>query len=262
MDNYDDFLFVITVIIIFLVFVCVSIVIFIIKSRNKIFKKELEKKDLEIEFQNKILQKTILAREEEQKRIAEDLHDDISSKLIATSLNLFLLNSKETKEENKEGIINNIVEINKKTIEITRKIAHDLYPPVFEKFGLIPALEELFLDYNKTNLVKINFNSSIKFKSKASSEQLQVFRIIQELINNSIKHGKANKIDIKFSNQKSLNTCEYRDNGKGFNSQELENLKGLGYINIENRIKNIEGNYTLYSRPNEGFKTEFTFGII
>ncbi len=262
MNNYDDFLLVITVIIVFLILVCVSIVIFIIKSRNKIFKKELEKKNLEIEFQNQVLQKTILAREEEQKRIAEDLHDDISSKLIATSLNLFLLKSKETKEENKEGIINNIVEINKRTIEITRKIAHDLYPPVFEKFGLIPALEELFSDYNKTNAVKIKFNSNIKFKNKASNKQLQVFRIIQELINNSIKHGKASKIDINFNAQEPFNICEYRDNGTGFNSEELENLKGLGCINIENRIKSINGNYILHSRPNKGFKIEFTFKLI
>jgi signal transduction histidine kinase len=262
MDSYEDFLFVITTIIVFLVMVCVSIVIFIIKSRNKIFKKELENKNLEIEFQNEILQKTIIAREEEQKRIAEDLHDDISSKLIAISLNLFLLSSKETKEKNKEGIINNIVEINKKTIEITRKIAHDLYPPVFEKFGLNAALEELFLDYNKTNAVKIDFNSNIEFKSKASNEQLQVFRIIQELINNSIKHGKASEIEINFRYQNRHNTCEYTDNGLGFNSKELERLKGLGYINIENRIKNIKGNYVLFSRPNQGCKIEFTFALI
>jgi signal transduction histidine kinase len=74
----------ITTVIVFLALVCVSIVVFVIQSRKKIFNKEIEKKDLQIQFQDEILQKTILVQEE-CKRIAQDLHDDISSKLIVIS---------------------------------------------------------------------------------------------------------------------------------------------------------------------------------
>ena len=259
MNNDTYFLFTITAIMIFFTLITISIIVFIVKSRKIVFEKELKNKNLEIEFQREILEETILTREEERKRIAQDLHDDIGSKLSTISLNLFLLNSKKTKEDAKESIIANTIDINNKAIETARKIAYDLYPAVLENFGLKAALEELFLDYNNTNAVKIDFKSNLRFVSTISDHQLQIFRIIQELINNSIKHGKATQIDVSFSSQAGVNKCEYRDNGVGFDSLTLNKIKGLGSINIDSRIKNIKGTSTLFSRPNEGFKFDFTF---
>ncbi|WP_320814318.1 sensor histidine kinase [Flavobacterium sp.] len=259
MTNHNEFLFAITTTIIFLVLVCVSIVVFVIQSRKKIFNKEIEKKDLQIQFQNEILERAILVQEEERKRIAQDLHDDISSKLIAISLNLHLLKSDKTKEEDKIEIINSISEINKKTIDTSRKIAHNLFPPVLEKFGLKAALDELINDYNKTKEVHITIYTEVLFKDFGTNLQLQIFRIIQELINNSIKHGKASKIELNFKTNNTINTCIYSDNGVGFNCKELNKTKGLGFSNVENRIQNIKGDYSINSEIGKGFQIKFTF---
>ena len=232
---------------------------FIIKSRNKIFDSELQKKNLQIQFQNDILQKTILTQEEERKRIAQDLHDDISSKLIAVSLNLYLLNSEKTPDADKKEILENISAINNKAVETSRKIAHNLFPPVLEKFGLIAALEELTSDYNKTKSVEINLKSELKLNEFSKTNQLQIFRIIQELINNSVKHGKSKNIDIIFEDINAVNTCIYKDNCFGFDLKNLDKAKGLGFSNIENRITNIKGKYVIASEINNGFQIKFSF---
>jgi len=259
MLNNSQILFTITAIIIFLTLLCIIIVIFVIKSRNKIHSKELEKKDLKIQYQTETLQKIILAQETERRRIARDLHDDISSKLIAISLNLHLLKSKKTENINKENIINNTIDINSKTIESSRQIAHHLHPPVLEKFGLMDALKELVLDFNNTKVVNIQLNFELVFSKEVTNIHLQIFRIIQELINNSIKHGKATAIDIIFLSKNSISTCVYSDNGVGFDSLQLDKTKGLGFSNIENRIQNINGTFNLISEINKGFKFNFTF---
>lgn len=212
-----------------------------------------------MEFQNKILQKTILTQDDERKRIARDLHDDISSKLTAVALNLHLLKSEKTPQEDKQEIIDNTFAINDKAIESSRKIAHHLFPPVLEKFGLLEALEEPFFDYNKTEAVKINFTSQIEFNFKVSNSQLQIFRIIQELINNYIKHGKATEIQIKFRVGNTKNEYFYIDNGLGFDNSQLDISKGLGFSNIENRIQNINGTFKLESQVGSGFQFNFTF---
>jgi signal transduction histidine kinase len=259
MNNHNEFLFGITTVIVFLALVCVSIVVFVIQSRKKIFNKEIEKKDLQIQFQDEILQKTILVQEEERKRIAQDLHDDISSKLIVISLNLHLLKSKKTSEIDKIEIIENTIEINNKTIQTSREIAHNLFPPVLERFGLKAALEELILDYNKTKEVYISIHFEVVFQDLSTNVELQLFRIIQELINNSVKHGKASKIELIFKIENKVNTCVYNDNGVGFNFKEINKTKGLGFSNIKNRIQNIKGNYTVDSEKGKGFQIKFTF---
>lgn len=259
MHNPNDFIYIITYIIGFLLLTSIIIIVFIVKAKNKIIQKELQKKNLEIQFQKEILQKTILTQEKERKRIAQDLHDDVSSKLIAVSLNLHLLKSAKTKEESKVEIIDNISIINQNTIETSRKIAHHLFPPVLDKFGLAPALEELVDDYNKTKSVTINYFSEIVFDNQNKNSQLQIFRIIQELISNSIKHGKAAEINIKFTSNNLTSQCIYTDNGIGFEIKTLQNKKGLGFSNIESRIQNIDGDYAIKSSINNGFQFIFTF---
>jgi len=250
--------FVLLFAIIFIVIIMIVITVFIVKSRSKLFEKELEKRNLEIEFQKQIFSKTIEIQENERKRIAQDLHDDISSKLIAISLNLHLLKSEKTQETEKENIINTIETINKSTIDTSRKMAHTLFPPLLEKFGLGEAIEEVVSDYNKSKQIIINYISETKLSQLEKEKQLHIFRIIQELINNSIKHGTASLITIVFKNENSKITCSYSDNGIGLDKTSFDTNKGLGFINIESRIKSINGKYAIdFSK--KGFALNFDF---
>lgn len=235
------------------------LILFFYFSRKKIVQIEIDKKNLEIDYQKELLNSVLFTQEEERKRIAQDLHDDISSKLNVVSLNSHLLKTPNLSETEQQEITNNIIELTQKALENSRRIAHDLFPPVLEKFGLNAGIEELIEDFNSTKKVKVSYQNTIEFESYPIDKHLHIFRILQELLNNSLRHGKATEISILFTNFENIKTCTYIDNGIGFNSADLENKKGLGMMNIESRINFLEGNFTIDSKPNEGIKMKFNF---
>jgi signal transduction histidine kinase len=244
-----------------LVFILLLVVInsFIFFSRKKKYEKEIEKRDFEIKIQKNSLQAIILTQEEERERIAQDLHDEISSKLNLVSLNLYSLKSPKKTELQRLEIIDTIIQVNNSAIENSRRIAHNLMPPILEKFGLNQALIELIMDFENTKLVSINYRNDIDFNAAGFDVQLQLFRIIQELINNSLKHGKASEIKIEFVFENTINKCTYKDNGLGFDVSSLEESKGLGMQNIENRIELLDGNFSFDSEFGKGIVFAFSF---
>jgi signal transduction histidine kinase len=261
MNKQGELVYTMFYILVFFVLILIAIVIFVYKSRKKILDKELEKKDLEISFQKEILLSTIQTQEKERVRIAQDLHDEISSKLNVVSLNLYRLKSTEKDENARLATIDTIIQVNNSAIENARKIAHNLLPPVLEKFGLKIAIEELVLDFEKTKAVEINYINTVNFSHTNAEAQLNIFRIIQELLNNSLKHGKATKINIAFEPIDNKVQCVYRDNGVGFETTDLQKNKGLGMRNIESRIQFLNGEYNINSEKNNGITFNLTFAL-
>ncbi|MEO8533216.1 MAG: histidine kinase [Flavobacterium sp.] len=243
----------------FLIIVAIVLVVFFYFSRKKIIQKELEKKDLILQYQKEQLHAIIVTQEEERKRIAQDLHDDISSKLNIVSLNSHLLNSPNLTQEETAEITETIINLTTKALENSRKIAHNLLPPVFEKFGLNAAVEELCEEFESSKAVKVYYKNEINFDDKEIDRHLHVFRILQELMNNSMRHGKASEIWIVFKSDNEISTCNYEDNGVGFNVEESENQKGLGMKNIESRISFLNGTIKINSQIDNGIAVMFTF---
>ena len=235
------------------------LVLFFYFSRKKIVQIEVDKKKLEIEHQKQLLKSVIVTQEEERQRIAQDLHDDISSKLNVVSINSHLLKTPNLTEVEIEEITNNIINYTQNALESSRRIAHNLLPPVLEKFGLNAGIEELVEEYNSTKKVKVVFENTINFDSSNIEKHLHVFRILQELLNNSIKHGNATDISIQFIKLDDQKVCIYSDNGLGFDLNNTDNQKGLGMRNIESRISFIGGKYSIDSKPNGGVKIVFNF---
>ncbi|WP_281633690.1 sensor histidine kinase [Flavobacterium luteolum] len=243
----------------FFIIVAVALIIFFYFSRKKIIQKELEKIDLILRYQKEQLHAIIVTQEEERKRIAQDLHDDISSKLNIVSLNSHLLTAPNLTEAETAEITENIIALTTKALDNSRKIAHNLLPPVFEKFGLSAGIEELCGEFESSKSVKTYYENKIDFDEKDIDRHLHVFRILQELMNNSIRHGKASEIWISFANIDGINTCDYRDNGVGFDSSNDENQKGLGMKNIDSRISFLQGTIEISSEINNGIVVNFTF---
>ena len=235
------------------------LVIFFYLSRKKIVQKEIEKAELAIEYQKTLLHSVLSTQEEERKRIAQDLHDDISSKLNIVSLNSHLLKTANLTEKELDEIATNIINLTYKALENSRRIAHDLLPPVLEKFGLDAGIKELCLEFNSNKKAIVVYQNSIEFDTNDNQKHLHIFRILQELLNNSLRHGKATEIAITFKKIDNKNTCIYIDNGCGFDATNLESKKGLGMKNIESRISYINGFMTLESKPNHGMKMVFNF---
>ncbi|WP_394773775.1 sensor histidine kinase [Flavobacterium sp.] len=243
----------------FFMVVAIFLVAFFYFSRKKIIQKELEKRDLEIHLQKEQLHAVIVAQEEERKRIAQDLHDDISSKLNIVSLNTHLLSAPNLTDDETQEITGNIINLTAKALENSRKIAHNLLPPVFEKFGFNAGVEELCDEFESSKSVKVHYKNEIDFDQKEIDRHLHIFRVLQELMNNSLRHGKASEIWIKFKNENGINSCIYEDNGVGFNIENAENQKGLGMKNIDSRISFLNGTLKIDSQIGKGIQVIFTF---
>ena len=235
---------------IFLVIISSGIILFFHYSRRKIIEKEKEKAALKVKHQQKILQTSIAIQEAERKRIAQDLHDAISAKLNVVSLTTNVLLANKNNNEEQIKALHHILGITTTTLESSRKIAHDLMPPILEKFGLKAALEELFEEFSKNTGVDIEHN--VEELPLSENNQLHVFRIVQELINNSIRHGKANELAIYMEQDVKGFVIRYQDNGSGFNVTEAVKKSGIGLQNIKSRVKILNGKLFIDSKLDNG----------
>lgn len=235
------------------------LILFFYYSRKKIIRQEIEKRILETNHQKEILRSVILTQESERKRIAQDLHDDISSKLNVISLNSHLLKTNNLASVELHEIADSITTLTSNALESSRRIAHDLLPPVLEKFGLHAGIEELVSEFNSSKAVAIDYSNQLHFDIGEIDWHLHVFRIIQELLNNSMRHGKATKISIAFSKNDNQYQCFYTDNGVGFDTKVSFQSNGLGMKNIESRVSFLNGTLKVDSRINHGTTVNFTF---
>ncbi len=219
----------------------------------------MEKIELKLKNQREVLQATIATQEDERKRIAQDMHDAISSKLNVISLTTnLLLESDDILDIDKQSL-EHILTINNTVLESSRKIAHALLPPVLEKFGLKVALEELFDDYMQAS--KLQILHDIKTLPDLSHmEELHIFRIIQELINNALKHAQATQLKIDLINTSNGFDLSFSDNGKGFDQNKTDLKAGLGLQNLKSRAAILKCDLLIQSSINNGstfnFKTK------
>lgn len=206
-----------------------------------------------IELQKEMIQAMVFAQDNERKRIASDLHDEIGSKLNIIFMYLQQLNKNENTNNETSNSIIEVTKIVNSAIENTRKLSHDLLPPIIEEFGIVEALNELCSSLNKLDSLEISFSSKSNQKFISDKKNhLNLFRIAQELIKNSITHGKASKINMHLYFLSPNLNFAYKDNGIGFKTNNIS--KGLGLKNIESRVQVMNGSWTFTSRPNKGFE--------
>lgn len=237
----------------------VAIILFFYFSRKKIGIAELEKANLKISHQKEVIQSTLIAQEQERKRIAQDLHDDISSKLNIVSLNANILTENGISSEDANTFGRGILSVTNTVLESSRRIAHDLLPPTLEKFGLQPALEELCDEAGVSKSFQIFSEFKYEENFLKKDQELQLFRIVQELFSNTIKYAEASKIKISLVSQETVLIFEYKDNGIGFNLLEAKKAKGLGIMNLENRASILDANLTINSSLGNGISVLLKF---
>ena len=243
----------------FLIFLGIAIVVFFIFSRRKIVKAELEKANLEIAYQKELLQATILTQEDERKRIAQDLHDAISSKLNVVSLNANMLSSGLKEDKEIKSIGENIRKVTSTVLENSRRIAHDLLPPTLDKFGLQAALEELCEEVDDAQTFNVDYSIDYPTTIISKKNELHLFRIVQELFNNSIKHSEAKQIRLSLKTEGNDVTLCYTDNGKGFDLNMARTSRGLGMSGIENRVQLLNANLEIFSAPHKGVEVTIRY---
>ena len=258
----NTFVFMLIIGILIMLSLALAFVVFVNQSQKKLWKEQLRNQELAFNHQKELLFSTIMTQEAERKRIAQELHDEIGSKL-----NVILLNTHRFKkywEENDEmqEIAGDIRSIILTTIDTTRRISHDLLPPTLDEFGLVEAIKELRDEFERTESISIQFEiikNDININDRLI--ELQLYRALQELINNSIKHGDVKNIRIKFWLNTASVKLNYQDDGCGFDISQFDNKKGLGMKNIESRLNMIKANFKYNTSPGNGFSAEIILNL-
>lgn len=237
----------------------IAILVFVYYSRKKIIEQQVKNKDQEIAHQKTLINAIIETQEKERNRIAQDLHDDISSSLNVVTINCHMLATPNLDINEQQKITNTILDLSNKVLKSSRRIAHDLLPPVLEKFGLHEGIKELVDSVNDTGQVQVLYYNKIDLNKIPISKHLHIFRILQELINNSLKHSESSVIHITLTEKNDHIHLDYKDNGKGFDLNNSTHKKGLGMKNIESRVSLMQAQLIIQSQLNQGIQVEILF---
>jgi signal transduction histidine kinase len=223
---------------------------FFIAYQKRLLQKQLELNRVVQNQQEEIIKNTIQSQENERKRIARDLHDEVGAMLSVVKLTVGRIEKKAEGGKAKELATETKTYLDDVILQV-RRISRSLLPPSLEKLGLYFALEELANWVNKSDQLAIEcWKSGEQFRFD-SKQELAVFRIVQELVNNAIKHAEASHIliDIRFAKQ--LVAVVVADDGKGF-SPEDKMQTGLGLRNLESRSEMANAKFKMKSSPGKG----------
>lgn len=220
----------------------VFIVLFMIFYQRRQILQKIELQKMEEAYQKQLLEASLQVQEAERRRIAADLHDDIGTMLSATRLNLTQA-TKHIEQDSKANLfVQQTKEMFDEAIQNVRRISKELLPSTLDNFGLIAALEEFAHKMTQHTGIHITFNYDEKPERFDPKIELPLYRIVQELVNNSLKHSGATEIEISLMKQPSRLLVTVQDNGRGFELAEVQQANnGLGLRNIESRLSVIDG---------------------
>ncbi|HMG93199.1 MAG TPA: sensor histidine kinase, partial [Chryseolinea sp.] len=191
-------------------------------------------------------------QEKERKRIANELHDDLGSLIATLKLHLHALKGHTIKDNHSEELLEKTDLLINETYDKVRAIAHMRNAGVSAQEGLLPAIKNFASKVSIVNSLVVEVNEHGIDGHLENSLEITVFRIIQELIANIIKHAKASNAIIHLTqHQESINIM-VEDNGVGFDIALIKPSAGMGLYSIQRRVENIGGSVTIESIPNSG----------
>lgn len=233
-----------------------AFILFFFLYQKKIAKQLMINKQLELQQQRALLLASIRSKEKEQRRIAQELHDDVGSSLSALKLNLPTLSlNKEDK-----SFVNN--QLNNLVLKV-RRISNELLPSVLDELGFINAIKNLASTLDKTVETTFIFTNKTDFPPKLTKEtEMALYRITQELLNNILKYANADHTIIELSSKENILILEVNDDGEGFDPNKLEvsNPESHGLKNIKGRIQQINAEID-YQLTHPGTKVIVTLNL-
>ncbi|MET3028599.1 sensor histidine kinase [Flavobacterium sp. UW10123] len=193
-----------------------------------------------------LIKASISGQDKERQRISQELHDSIGGNLAAIKLQINHL--KSSNFSNIQSISDQLDE----TYQQVRNLSHNLLPKKFSQNKFLEVLESYLINISEASKIRISY---IPYPKKEINElheniQIEIFKIIQELLTNTIKHAKASKIEVQINYIENTLNLLFEDNGVGFETENIS--KGIGLINMENRINNLNGSFEVDSKLKRG----------
>ena len=203
----------------------------------------------QVGHQKQLAQATIDGQEAERKEIGKELHDNIGQQL--TTIKLFLDLAKSTADDATQEMVSMALKGVADVINEIRAMSRTLVPSTLQDLGLIESINELVDSIERTQVITIDVNyDGFEENSLPENKKLALYRIVQEQLNNIVKHANATHVSIVLNEKKGRSVLEIRDDGCGFDPRKLR--KGLGLTNMKNRAELLGGKNEILSQPGKG----------
>lgn len=240
------------------------VIIALLAMRNYRHKQQLQLQriaELEIEKQLAATEAVLEGEEQERSRLARDLHDGLGGMLSGIKFSFNTMKGNLIMTPENAQAFERSMDMLDSSIKEMRRVAHNLMPEVLIRYGLDKALKDYTAEINKSGVIKVIYQSMGMEKRKMdNSAELTLYRVVQELINNAIKHAAASEVLVQVFSENDKLVVNVEDNGTGINTSELEKTAGMGWRNIRSRVDLLKGKIDIHSSAGKGtaINLEFT----
>lgn len=209
-----------------------AIVLFVVFYQKKMLQEQIHRQELETAYQRKMLLATLESQENERSRISKELHDGVGVMIQSVLTNVQALGDRVEAD-----VRHDITEAVTHTHQTLREIAFDLMPASLERFGLIHALKELCTRLGKRGSVRLVYTGDDSLSDVSGEQQVLLYRIAQEAVNNAWRHSQATEITVEVSQSQGQLTLRVSDNGRGIPPEVQKQSSGLGLFNLRTRAE-------------------------
>ncbi|HSU26842.1 MAG TPA: sensor histidine kinase [Chitinophagaceae bacterium] len=237
-----------------------------IRNRHLLTKKEAELQQhriSELEKDKKLVavDSLLKGQEEERSRLAKDLHDGLGGLLSGVKYSLSNMKDNLVITPDNMAVFERSLDMIDTSINELRRVAHNMMPEMLMKFGLDEALKEYCIMINSARLISVKYQSVGMDARLDRSVEIIIYRIVQELLNNTMKHAVATESFVQLIRDGNRLNVVVEDNGKGFDSSLKENQKGAGLANIRSRVDYLKGQLAIHAEPGKGTLVNIEFNI-
>jgi signal transduction histidine kinase len=206
------------------------------------------------ESENKVLQAIMEAEERERRELAKELHDGLGPLLSNIKMSVSALDRSKITGFNIE-IIDNIHSLINESIISLKETSNNLSPHILENFGLASAINSFLQKINALNNKEITFSNNIENIRFDTRTEINLYRVVCELVNNTFKHAKADKISLLIHYAENRLIAQYFDDGIGFDIENITEKAGMGISNMRSRLKTINGSIEFKRIKPQGMMT-------
>lgn len=231
-------------------FLAIAIVSFVLIYKKRLLQQQMKLQEERLAHQQQLLQSSIKIQDEERKRFAADLHDEIGGGISSILLSVERIKKEQASQPELVSKSEKVRDQLNDLLQKVREISYNIMPPTLQDFGLHEAISDLCYSISESSLFKIHYEWNGSEKRLEFSQELAIYRIIQELLTNSIKHSEAKNVAITIENSDEKFELYVKDDGKGFNPETLH--KGAGIKNINDRAAIIGAQLSLSGVIGEG----------
>jgi signal transduction histidine kinase len=225
---------------------------------KRIFNIQKRMDELRKESESRILSAIVRTEENERLNFSKELHDGLGPLLSSVKMAISASRGKEEAAVD-EKVMANAEKLIDESITSLKEISNKLSPHVLNNFGLKKAVKSFISRLPVTENPTISLDSNIEDHRFPYNIEVVLYRVICELITNSLKHSRAKNVFISLMEKDGIIALDYLDDGVGFDSEIPElSEKGLGFANIKSRIKSLNGTFEIYARQNEGVRVNIS----